>query len=390
VTPFRFCFVLLLYHAAATAIAIQFFRKWHAPRGVGNTFSAGRFSALISMIGLVIVAAALAAMLPNVNWLSRLRLGSIVARLLGQFVFGEAVALCVWELVRSLRLRRFAPALSSSLLGVVLIAVYWEGYRREPGQLFARHHVVDRIGGRPGTSVRILHISDIQTPTIGAHEERALREGLATRPDVIVFTGDYVQDRLGIPSEDRAAADLRQLMRRIGFTAPLGVFATEGDVGPDCAAVFAGTNVRCLANTSVILDVPGAGSLGVVGLTRASSRARDTASLTALLAGQASHARHRVIVAHAPDFVDALPPSAGVDLILAGHTHGGQVVLPVIGPLLTASRLPRAHAGGLSLFGEYPLHVTRGVGMERAFAPPVRFLCPPEICVIELRLPTER
>jgi len=76
-----------------------------------------------------------------------------------------------------------------------------------------------------------------------------------------------------------------------------------------------------------------------------------------------------------------------VDLVLAGHTHGGQVVLPFVGPLTTASRLPHLYAGGLHDYGGTPLHVSRGVGMERSFAPPVRFLCPPEICVLDVRWP---
>ena len=64
----------------------------------------------------------------------------------------------------------------------------------------------------------------------------------------------------------------------------------------------------------------------------------------------------------------------------------GNFVLPFLGPVVTASRLPRLFAGGLHDFRGTPLHVSRGVGMERAFAPPVRFLCPPEICVLDLRM----
>jgi predicted MPP superfamily phosphohydrolase len=96
-------------------------------------------------------------------------------------------------------------------------------------------------------------------------------------------------------------------------------------------------------------------------------------------------AGHRIVISHSPDFVDAMPVS--VDLVLAGHTHGGQVVLPLFGPPTTASRLPRLYAGGLHDYRGTPLHVSRGVGMERGFAPPVRFLCPPEICILDLRLP---
>lgn len=94
------------------------------------------------------------------------------------------------------------------------------------------------------------------------------------------------------------------------------------------------------------------------------------------------------MISHAPDFIDALP--VHVDLVLAGHTHGGQVVVPLLGPPKTASRLPRLYAGGLHDYRGTPLHVSRGVGMERGFAPPVRFLCPPEVCIVDLRLPRQR
>jgi uncharacterized protein len=82
------------------------------------------------------------------------------------------------------------------------------------------------------------------------------------------------------------------------------------------------------------------------------------------------------------------PPE--IDLVLAGHTHGGQVVLPLLGPPHTAIRLPRRYAGGLNDYGGIALHVSRGIGMERGFAPPVRFLCPPEVCVVDVRLTASR
>ena len=91
------------------------------------------------------------------------------------------------------------------------------------------------------------------------------------------------------------------------------------------------------------------------------------------------------MISHSPDFVDAL--TEPVDLVLAGHTHGGQFVVPLYGPLVTASRLPRRFAADLHDYRGTPLHVSRGVGMERGFAPPVRFLCPPEICVLDVRWP---
>ncbi len=92
--------------------------------------------------------------------------------------------------------------------------------------------------------------------------------------------------------------------------------------------------------------------------------------------------RFHLVLGHSPDFslgkVDA-------DLLLAGHVHGGQVRLPLVGPLVTSSRVPRSMVTGLA---ELPsggkLYVSRGVGMERGSAPRLRFLCRPELLVIDL------
>jgi len=72
-------------------------------------------------------------------------------------------------------------------------------------------------------------------------------------------------------------------------------------------------------------------------------------------------------------------------LSLAGHTHGGQVRLPVLGPVTTLSSVPRRYAAGLSVrpAGGH-LFVSRGIGMERENAPRLRFLCRPQLVVIDL------
>jgi hypothetical protein len=312
--------------------------------------------------------------------------GEISGRLMGQALFGEAILLAA-ALAYWYRARRPGRAGVLAACALALIAVYVEAYRIEPFQLAVRQHPLDTSNDAGAPRLRILHLTDIQTPSIGAHEERALRTGMSYRPDLIVLTGDYVQDALGRPTEERAAYDLRALIRRIEFKAPLGVFATEGDTGPSCREVFGGTAVRCLTDESALVTLPNGETLTITGLSRGGGRERDSAWLRRLL-NVAPHGHHRIVISHAPDFVDAL--SEPVDLVLAGHTHGGQVVLPFFGPPTTASRLPRLYAGGLHDYGAIPLHVSRGVGMERGFDVPVRFLCPPEICVLDLRLTRAR
>ena len=75
----------------------------------------------------------------------------------------------------------------------------------------------------------------------------------------------------------------------------------------------------------------------------------------------------------------------GADLLVTGHTHGGQVCLPLVGPLVTSSKLPKRHSAGLlDLADGTQVYVSRGIGMERGHAPRLRFLCRPELTVLEL------
>ena len=90
-----------------------------------------------------------------------------------------------------------------------------------------------------------------------------------------------------------------------------------------------------------------------------------------------------IVFGHAPDF------SLGdvrADLLVAGHTHGGQVQIPGLGPIITYSRVPRGWAaGGATDLGDgRTLVVSRGIGMERMYAPRLRFACRPELVVIDV------
>jgi predicted MPP superfamily phosphohydrolase len=89
---------------------------------------------------------------------------------------------------------------------------------------------------------------------------------------------------------------------------------------------------------------------------------------------------YTVLLAHPPDFVTIAEPE-GVDLVLSGHTHGGQIRLPFIGPLYVYTDLGRRYVSGFHDYGQSKLYVSRGVG---TISLPVRFLCPPEIAVIDL------
>jgi predicted MPP superfamily phosphohydrolase len=373
----RFWASVILFHLGVLWTTVRIGRHW--PRrlagslnptdwllaGLGDSFL---FGAATVLLGLA----------------SSLTPGFTLLRLLCQALFGEGVLLALWVALLHMRSAQLRRALAPAGIAIALLVVYWDAYHHEPHDLQVQHHEVDLSGGRVHGQLRILHLTDIQTPEVGAYEEDALRRGLAESPDMIVFTGDYIHERLAATGK-KAAADLREMLHRIDCRAPLGVFATGGDaeVG-GCESVFRGSSeVTCLDDRTVHIPLAGGRSLDVIGLTLDTSRGADKARI-ARLVETAPAADLRLVVGHRPDFVRALARREHVDLALAGHTHGGQVVLPLFGPPLTLSRLPRLYAADLHDYDGVSLHVSRGVGMERGTAPQIRFLCPPEICLLDV------
>lgn len=92
----------------------------------------------------------------------------------------------------------------------------------------------------------------------------------------------------------------------------------------------------------------------------------------------------KLLLTHAPDIApdaDAL----GIDLYLCGHTHGGQIRLPLIGALASASHLGKRFVMGRYEMVNATVYTSRGVGMEGLGAPRARFLCPPEIILWEIQ-----
>jgi predicted MPP superfamily phosphohydrolase len=111
----------------------------------------------------------------------------------------------------------------------------------------------------------------------------------------------------------------------------------------------------------------------------------DEALLDEIMAEAPRHLP-QVLLYHSPELMPQVA-GHGVDLYLCGHTHGGQVRLPLIGPLLTSSQLGRRFVMGLYKLGRTQLYVSRGIGLEGLSAPRVRFFCPPEMTVISI-MPT--
>ncbi len=264
---------------------------------------------------------------------------------------------------------RRGTALVCTFAALVMVSIGIYSFLVEPRWLETTHVTIR--SAKLKVPVRIAVISDIQTEYPGPYEEEALREVQAQKPDLILWLGDYIQ-ATGRSRYTAACKAFNTMLHEVNLQAPLGVHAVRGNV--DRTGImrwyFSGLDVKSFERTRT-RDL---GPLVLTGLSWEDSLNKRLSV--------PPHKKYHIVFGHHPNF--SLGKVHG-DLLLAGHTHGGQVRLPYVGPVLTLSRVPRSWASGLTrLAPDKTLIVSRGVGMERGNAPPMRFLCRPEIVIMDL------
>jgi predicted MPP superfamily phosphohydrolase len=203
------------------------------------------------------------------------------------------------------------------------------------------------------------------------------------RPDVILLPGDIHHGSR--ESLERTLPELRALLSQL--RAPGGVYFVLGDSEGlrKARRELAGTGVRLLHDQVARTRVRGRDiTIGGIQRTWRSAPARGVIARLERAPGEGDV---RILLAHRPDAGLLLRRGTRVDLTVAGHTHGGQVALPLLGPPVLSTGVPsEVGAGGLhDLGGGRRIYVSRGIGMERGQAPPVRIGVPPEVSLLRLR-----
>ncbi|MCA9216357.1 MAG: metallophosphoesterase family protein [Planctomycetales bacterium] len=252
-------------------------------------------------------------------------------------------------------------------LGIVGLLIAFDSAVLEPEWLQVSEYTIS--SSRVHEDLTIAIVADLQTDHIGEYEERAFQTIADRKPDLVLFAGDYLQ--LTRKIRDVEATKLKRLTSDLARQTPHGLFAVGGNTDTKWQDLFPGDNCRIFPQTDTDTSSP----IDVTGLTVPASF--DAAATIARPSD-----RFHVVLGHSPDFALG---SVDADLLVAGHTHGGQVQLPFIGPLLTMSQVPRNWASGRTeLESNKTLIVSRGVGMERKDAPRVRFMCRPEIVYVTI------
>ena len=245
---------------------------------------------------------------------------------------------------------------------LVAAGVYAGGL--EPGLLGISRHAVQL----PHLSepVRLLHWTDL-------HGRNLSRMRWAEEPpDLIAFTGDLATAGRDLPRTEDTLVRMDAL-----WPATAARFAVLGN--HDRRAGRAAVTARLQAHGYTVLANRGQLWRGIW-IAGTDDPHRGRPDLAAALNGAPAGAP-TLLLTHSPElFPQAV--DAGVDLALAGHTHGGQVRLPGLGALLTASRLGRRYVMGEYRQGRTLLFVSRGLGTVHL---PLRLFCVPEIALFDLR-----
>jgi predicted MPP superfamily phosphohydrolase len=273
-------------------------------------------------------------------------------------------------------------------LGVacVLYGVFVERFRYR-----VLRHRLDILPTAPEQPLVVLHLSDLHF--VRRDDRKAAFLARLPTPDVTIVTGDFLAESEAVGT---AVEAVRAVRGRLGSwfvlgsndyfaPKPLNYFAyfrkrrkrrrARRGRAPELVAALVADGWEDLTNVRGDRSLDGV-ALELLGLDDAHIRRHDLR-----VAPRRDATRFGLAVMHSPD---SAPEAAalGYDLIVAGHTHGGQVRLPGVGALVTNCSLPPRLASGLARMGGAVLHTSPGLGTSK-YAP-VRFWCRPEATLLEL------
>ncbi|WP_097677979.1 metallophosphoesterase [Bacillus massilinigeriensis] len=277
--------------------------------------------------------------------------------------------------------RVFLKKISFKFSAIIATCMGSYGYSRfiEPRFLEKSHHEVSLEGLPQGFNrLKIAVFSDTHLGfQFNLNQFAKMARDLSEmHPDIIVFAGDLVDDLQSFSNMGRLEEILSELK------APFGKFAVYGnhDHGGYGSSVYkqALTKVgfTLLRNQSVPVDLLDGSRIWIAGIDEPMLGRPD---IGATLKDIPNHS-FAILLSHAPDLADEAAKK-GINLQISGHSHGGQIQLPFIGPLITPPYAKKYYEGFYSI-GKMHLFVSRGIGTTRL---PFRFLSRPEISLLTLK-----
>ncbi|MBI5778188.1 MAG: metallophosphoesterase [Planctomycetes bacterium] len=249
------------------------------------------------------------------------------------------------------------------IIGLAIAGVFcftW-GYFIEPNRIEVIHLTLKSDKIMMGNSIRLVHLSDLHIEEEGYRELTVPKLVERENPDLILLTGDYLNNH-------NSQEILRRFLEKLKTSSKFGVYAVAGNFDRwfPSHEVFKDLGIKLLDGESAALDIRGSRVI-----------------ITETHYNINKQTGYKIYLCHYPDFIPEISRT-GVDLYLCGHTHGGQIRMPLYGALMTFSRLGKRYEMGYYREGNMDAYVTRGIGLEPGILASARFLCPPEITVIDI------
>ena len=280
-----------------------------------------------------------------------------------------------------MKTKRSSFKIIACALAVIILALGVWSFIIEPNSLVVKEVPVV-LSNWPSNfdDLKIAVISDLHvgSPFINAKKlEQVVAKINEAQPDLIVILGDFViQDVVGgnFVEPEVIAASLKNLHARLGVFAVLGNHDWYLD-GLRVKRALEAVGIRVLENDvqEIRHNEQSIWLAGIGDLWTGHTFIQNTLH-------KIPESRHVIVLTHNPDIFPDLP--AGISLTLAGHTHGGQVNIPLIGRLEVPSRFGQRYAAGLIEEAGKRLFVTTGIGTSII---PVRFRVPPEIAILKIK-----
>ncbi len=225
--------------------------------------------------------------------------------------------------------------------------------------------------------IKVIQISDIHLQGGGGYRERSLIKKVnALQPDLLFITGDFFSDK----QKQEMEAEIAGLIKLIrSFKVTTGIFGVQGNYdrplyNEKIKSEFRTAGIDILSNSSRAVTLPNQEVLYLAGFDDSQNKRANLFAFRGIPSGVAV-----ILLSHDPDNIGEVI-GAGVNLVLAGHTHGGQISIPFLTERSKAAN-KSVFIGGLYDKGKTKLYVNRGIGTTRV---PVRIFNRPEITVFTI------
>lgn len=265
------------------------------------------------------------------------------------------------------------------ILSIVVAGMVIYSFKIEPKRLVTKEYELELTSGGE-SSLRVVQFSDVHLgPNYSLEQlEKLVVKINGLQPDVIAFTGDLMDVPSQFEDRSKISAILGKLSSKYGNYAVWGNHDRGGGGVKFYEDIMNTSGFKLLTNESSTIELENGKVVNIIGLDEAMLGNPDIPKAYSGTSNQGMN----LLILHQPDLIEDVGYD-NIDVALAGHSHGGQVDVPLIGPIYTPP-LAEKYTKGLYELGIHKyLYVNSGIGTTRI---PVRFWNPAEISVFNITL----